>query len=331
MIDIREATEQDIPSIVELLKLSLGETLMPKSEQYWRWKHIENPFGASPVSLAFEDDVLIGVRAFLRWEWQQNQAVFRALRAVDTATHPQFQGKGTFRKLTLNLAERCEADGDHFIFNTPNEKSKPGYLKMGWSEGGRLPIMANFRRPFHLLKNVVLQSKEIPVHQDEESIRYYLTHPGLSALLDNAKQLATEKLFTRFSPTYLQWRYLQVPVVKYIAVGEEVGSHLTGLVIARIKQTRFGRELRITDCFIHKDDQGKGLVKKLDEMKKALKIDYTTMSGIDDVKQKALLGRMSFKLPAGPIVTVRPLALKDISMLINFSRWSPSIGDLELF
>jgi N-acetylglutamate synthase-like GNAT family acetyltransferase len=50
-MEIRPAHENDIPAIVELLKLSLGESLMPKSEAFWRWKHIDNPFGKSPVIL----------------------------------------------------------------------------------------------------------------------------------------------------------------------------------------------------------------------------------------------------------------------------------------
>src|SRR5688572_13844447 len=100
-MQIREATELDIPIIVDLLKLSLGESLMPKSEAYWRWKHVENPFGASPVLLCFEDDMLIGVRAFMRWQWFHNGKIQTAVRAVDTATHPAHQGKGIFKKLTL--------------------------------------------------------------------------------------------------------------------------------------------------------------------------------------------------------------------------------------
>ncbi|MDH5380092.1 MAG: hypothetical protein OEW75_04520, partial [Cyclobacteriaceae bacterium] len=38
----------------------------------------------------------------------------------------------------------------HFIFNTPNEKSRPGYLKMGWVDAGRLPV---YFRPVAGIKN----------------------------------------------------------------------------------------------------------------------------------------------------------------------------------
>ena len=97
-MEIREATESDIPDIVALLKKSLGESLMPKTEAYWRWKHLINPFGTSPVLLCWENDKLVGVRAFMRWEWHKGEQVYHALRAVDTATHPEYQGRGLFKK-----------------------------------------------------------------------------------------------------------------------------------------------------------------------------------------------------------------------------------------
>src|SRR5688572_1153461 len=106
-MEIRIATARDIDAIVQLLKESLGESLLPKSTEYWQWKHVNNPFGASPVLLAVEGDKIIGVRAFMCWKWRQGDNIINAVRAVDTATHSDHQGKGVFSKLTLKLLERC--------------------------------------------------------------------------------------------------------------------------------------------------------------------------------------------------------------------------------
>src|SRR5688572_13398222 len=100
---IRPAEATDIPEIISLLKLSLGESFLPKSEAYWHWKHVNNPFGKSPVLLAEESNAIIGVRAFMRWQWNDGKRTIEAVRAVDTATHPDFQGKGIFTKLTMSL------------------------------------------------------------------------------------------------------------------------------------------------------------------------------------------------------------------------------------
>src|SRR5687767_10160893 len=129
---IRKAEESDIPKIISLLKASLGESLLPKSEAYWKWKHVNNAFGKSPVLLAEEEGICVGVRAFMRWQWKMQGKSLEAVRAVDTATHPDYQGKGIFSKLTTTLLDVCKESQWHLVFNTPNEKSLPGYLKMGW-------------------------------------------------------------------------------------------------------------------------------------------------------------------------------------------------------
>ena len=87
----------------------------------------------------------------MRWQWQKGEQVYSTFRAVDTATHPNHQGKGVFKKLTLKALEIAKEQGDHFVFNTPNSKSKPGYLKMGWKEVNKLKIQL---RPLNPLKTV---------------------------------------------------------------------------------------------------------------------------------------------------------------------------------
>src|SRR5690606_14453301 len=131
-MQIRKAFPHDLPEIINLLKASLGESLIPKSEELWNWKHISNPFGASPVLVAEDEGVICGVRVFLRWEYHQSGKVIKACRAVDTAIHPDYQGKGLFKSLTLTLIEQLKEEGVELIYNTPNSQSTPGYLKMGW-------------------------------------------------------------------------------------------------------------------------------------------------------------------------------------------------------
>ena len=143
-MDHRKATEADIPEIIQLLKKSLGESLIPKSQELWNWKHLHNPFGKSPVILADENGQLVGLRAFLKWEYQVGSETLFACRAVDTATHPDYQGKGIFKNLSLSLIDEIKNEGVNLIFNTPNSKSTPGYLKMGWEKWGKLPLKLNF-------------------------------------------------------------------------------------------------------------------------------------------------------------------------------------------
>lgn len=141
---IRESTEEDSPAIVDLLKKSLGDNMVPKSVDYWLWKHIQNPFGPSKVLLAESNGQLIGVRAMMQWKWQLGDQYFSTLRAVDTATHPEFQRKGIFSILTQKIIDHSQGNGTDFIFNTPNTKSFPGYLKLGWVSLGNVSVGFSF-------------------------------------------------------------------------------------------------------------------------------------------------------------------------------------------
>ena len=121
---IRQVKQEDTNSIIVLLQASLGESLLKKSAEIWNFKHVINPFGESTVLLAEEYSQILGVRAFMTWRWQMGTQVWNAYRAVDTATHPNHQGKGIFKKLTLQALEVVKQKGDCFIFNTPNNQSR---------------------------------------------------------------------------------------------------------------------------------------------------------------------------------------------------------------
>lgn len=122
---------KDSEQIAELLKVTFNSSKFDK--HYFLWKHFENPMGQSFVLVAEEDGEILGVRCFMRWEMLLDGKQYRAIRPVDTAVHPKAQGKGLFKKLTLEGIQMLKDEYD-LIFNTPNQNSLPGYLKMGWAK-----------------------------------------------------------------------------------------------------------------------------------------------------------------------------------------------------
>jgi len=329
-MEIRPATDQDIPVIVDLLKKSLGEELMPKSEEYWRWKHVSNPFGKSPALLAFEDGKLVGVRAFMRWQWMYHGQRFESVRAVDTATHPDYQGRGIFKKLTLALLDYCKTQGWHFVFNTPNQSSKPGYLKMGWKEAGKLPININLSRPFSIALQAAGVWKKERAEQHDPNIVKYLNHAGAASLIEESHRQHHDKVITAHTPQSLLWRYNDVVVAKYHVCGLHSGDSLDALFFYRLKQSRLGTELRITDFFIRPGKSEKDIRALLREQVAMHKADYMTISGKNNgFSMPGLLGMKNLKV--GPIVTIRDISMDPSGLLGNFEHWGPSVGDLELF
>lgn len=309
----RSGTKDDIPQIIQLLKVSLGESLTPKSEALWKWKHLDNPFGKSPVLLAEKDGEIIGVRAFLNWEFAQNNEPLKAYRAVDTAIHPEFQGKGIFTNLSLNLIAQIGEGGSQLIYNTPNTQSLPGYLKMGWEKWGKLPLKMKFH-----MGDSGSRSKELS--SDWSTVQNLIRKIEVQKNLSSGFQ-------THKTPGFLNWRYPGCPLFPYqfISDGESY------LLIFRIKEGKMGRELRITDLFTV-DSFGKAQKKELNKELKSIQKQsgarFTSFSGLIYSTQKVIdLGILPV-LSIGPMITLRKTGE---AIDPNKLNWSWSLGDLEVF
>ncbi|WP_051286096.1 GNAT family N-acetyltransferase [Salinimicrobium terrae] len=313
---IRKANEGDVPQIIKVLKKSLGDEL-PVSEQIWRYKHYDNPFGPSIVLIAEENYDIVGVRAFMRWEWKMGNAFFHTYRAVDTATSPDHRGKGIFKKLTLKAVEVAKEVGGDFIFNTPNDQSRPGYLKMGWERSGKIkvgitPSWISFWK---------LQSGN-----PEYIISHKTSKEELGAICDNwnSALASNSRLFTPKSPEYLIWRFEKNPLQKYEVFSED-GIYMA----ASVKKRRNFKELRIVESIFENRENNLRKAGKIIK-KWSSKFGVQVISFSPELKQ---LGGPSFVGSFGPILTLRDLNLQisGNQNLANVEQWSYSLGDLELF
>ncbi|NVJ87716.1 MAG: GNAT family N-acetyltransferase [Algoriphagus sp.] len=305
---IRKGTEEDIPQIIQLLKESLGESLLPKSEAFWRWKHLDNPFGTSPVLVAEKENQIIGVRTFLRWQFTDQNRIYSACRAVDTAVHPKNQGQGIFSRLTQELVEEMKNEGVQLIFNTPNKKSHPGYLKLGWETWGKLPLKIKLKVP--------KSSKSFFHSQNWEEVS-----PLLSRLEDFS--YTRSGVHTDLIPGYIQWRYQKCPIVKYFYLSD--GE--TYLLIYRLKEGKKGKELRVTDLFTFSGFDKKKLQTQFRELIKNSGAVWVSFSGLNYDPNVLNLGSIPL-LTQGPLITLRKLQ-DDLDP--RFLDWKWSLGDLELF
>jgi len=320
-MDIAVASEGDIAGIISLMRSSLGEDLMPKSEDFFRWKHYENPFGKSKILLAKEGSGLVGLRAFMRWKWSSKNHVISAMRAVDTATDPEYQGRGIFSKLTMQAVEECKKEGVEMVFNTPNSISIKGYLKMGWNEVGKMPLFFSAGSIFPFFFSESLSAEILSEFNISEKLSSFDNNWSLSTLSDF--------YYTPISFEFLTWRYKNCPIIKYgmISEGGEFG------IIFRIKP--FNRFIELRICEIWASSEGTSQKKIRDSIKTLIKkirplFVSCTYSPMLNNKHHSLPGLFG-PFYKGPIVTIRSLCLEDLDNFINFKNWQPSIGSMELF
>lgn len=315
---IRLAETQDVPAIVALLKQSLGEVSSAKTEAYWQWKHIANPFGSSPVYVASDGEQLIGVRAMMRWQWQTKTELYISLRAVDTATHPQHQGKGVFKALTQHLLELAKTEDYAFVFNTPNEHSLPGYLKMGWQVFSKAPVF---------IKPIVGFSR----HTSEKWAYYQQVLQLVTRDEFSYVSLFPHLLHTPKTWEYFNWRYKQCPFQDYGYVSGFIYGLPFGIVIKRKKRGRF-YELRVCDYWLADADCFPLMVDAAVKAARETGCLFLSMclTGLQKKRSFQKLGFISIEKKS-PVITMKPIQARSVFTVKNVTNWHFHVGDLELF
>ena len=338
-VEYRAYTREDEEQILDLLRVAMKQEAFPDLAGFWRWKHYDNPFGESPGMVAIGDGKVVGLRVFLRWEWRVGPTTFRAVRAVDTATHPEWKRHGIFEHMTTAMIERLTADGVDFIFNTPNQYSMPGYLKMGWTLVGRLPLRIRPQRPTRLAKVAAQRSglggaTAILETVDNSAVLDVLRQDEVRHLVDRAGHAAAQRqdrnvFETAKTQAYLEWRYGQNRWYAYKAAFRMKGDS-GALVICRTSRRGALDELLVTDVVALPDARSRRLAARLTrQLAKETGADYVAASGMAET-----LGLADCYIPVGqkgPNMTVRPLKDGLVPDTRSFASWGASFGDLELF
>lgn len=303
----------DADEVTALLSECLGRPGAKRTNEFFRWKHVDNPFGAS-ISLVERDErgILIALRMFQRWGLSRSGEAIESVRAVDTATAPRAQGQGLFRKLTLKAVEVATAEEVDLVFNTPNQKSGSGYLKMGWQDLGRPGVFIRLTRP--PLWGRVEGDPIEPTSLQAAAARH---------------TVASDRLRTRTSEAYFRWRYADIPAYEYRML-----SNGEATAVFRRQQRRGLPELTITelrhpDTFAGARDASR-LVRDL--VKHGGAFAVVAAAPLLSTTAAALMRAGFVWTPLGPRLFARHLAMRRIQRLpVSTSDWSLGVGDLELF
>ena len=235
-IAIRAFEEQDLPAVLETMRLALGETaILKRTRDLFVWKHFLNPFGRSIMLVADAGGVIAGLRAFMRWKLVTSGGeTLRCVRAVDTATHPGFRRRGIFRKLTLSALDAARDDDVDLVFNTPNPKSGAGYRSMGWVDVGKIGVMV---RP-----SLRLMARK-PAMEGLPRPAEFLADPHPARDVSVVDR-AARGLRTLRTSRYLKWRFEQHPTARYFTVEED-----DNVAVLRPNVRNGRRELVLSDVF----------------------------------------------------------------------------------
>lgn len=333
-VHIRPYRDSDEPEILALLARALGPgPVGGRIPEFWRWKHLDSPFGRSFVLVAETEGRIAGVRPFMRWRFRSAERDFNVVRAVDTATDPAEQGKGIFSRLTLAALDGLRDDID-FVFNTPNGKSGPGYIKLGWQDVGAMPVRIRVSRPLRFARRLRQLDREIYDTPDlavrAPRVDEVLGDP-LERLLADSVDQEERRLRTPKTVDYLRWRYAAVPRLQYYAIHTEDSAGPTGLAIFRVRARGTLRETALAEMFVRPGDS-RTARRLLKAVAAAARTDHVAVSFPRKSAPNSAAMRSRFvRAPGGIHFVVNHLDRDHMPDPASISSWALSLGDLEVF
>ena len=319
---IRPFATGDMPQVLDLLAVSLGWVPDGHHAAFFSWKHAESPFGPSLAWVAERDGKVIGFRAFLRWEFEQPGAVLQAVRAVDTATAPAARGRGVFTALTRAGLESLDGHGVRFVFNTPNDQSRPGYLKMGWEDVGRVALQLRLASVRSLPRVARARTSadlwSVPSDAGLPAAEVLADEDAVAGLLRG--QPPPTGLRTRLTPEVLRWRYAGFPALAYRGL-TGVGGPAAGLALFRLRRRGAAVEVMIGEVLVAGAD-ARAAARLAREVLVVSGADYAVATG-------TRRWRGFVPVPGeGPVLTWRGVGAGGRPPA---RAWDLSLGDIELF
>ena len=115
------------------------------------WRYRDNPAGAVVGADAWDGERLAAHYVTCPVEARIDGRVVRGLLSLNTATHPDYQGRGLFTTLAEAAYAAGAAAGYGFVIGVANANSTPGFLRrLAFQDVGRLQagILATLPRRF---------------------------------------------------------------------------------------------------------------------------------------------------------------------------------------
>jgi GNAT superfamily N-acetyltransferase len=318
-LEVRLAEPGDLPSIIGVCAQALDWPDDGLNEAFFTWKHVDNPFGRSPIWLAEDASEggrrLAGVRAMMRWELHRpGRQPMPVTRAVDTATLPRYQGRGIFTDLTMAAVAELEAGGVGAVFNTPNDKSRPGYLKMGWEQVGKVPVVVRPRSPRALVAMARSRTPAdkwgLPTEAGMAAADAFADPEPIERALSEASW--PDRWSTPLTVDYLRWRTSFDALECRV---EPVGRSLAdGFIVFRVRQRGALHQLSL--LHVVSPNRPPVIRRVIARLLRATGADVAMASG----SSLGLRAGMVVLPAAGPILTWRRLASDEM----------PSPADLDL-
>ena len=333
--------------------LKITEKVYPNSEfstsEYFNWQYIDGPYGPAKILLAKNDNGdIIAIEPIMPRKLLIDSSVIMSSLSCNSITDPNFRNQGIFSKLVSNILEFTKTNEISSIYGIPNKKSHSIFIKNGFNDGGKLPLLV---RPLKLSNYFSSPIKEIikPIEAVWKIKKVETNIELFNGEINSEFEKLSKNLSQRVSilqqrdKEFLEWRYNKHPSRNYDIHILKENNELRGYIITRIGKIN-GKKIGIVLDFVFdskiKNKNGpKDLVKKVLERFWDKDVSLSIATCASNSLENKVLHEVGFKI-SPQFLKPEPLYFiagtintnsENFKKIKNFKNWFFTLGDYDVF
>jgi GNAT superfamily N-acetyltransferase len=144
---IRPYRPEDAAAVRSVMTASYGTAATPAP--IFNWWHFGCPVAASGFQVAEVGGRVVGVQPMEFFPYELSNRRLTGAMLTGVVVHPEYRRRGLFSRLVAACEREAWRRGADFVTTMPNERSRPGFSKLGYREPGRRQLLL---RPLDLSK-----------------------------------------------------------------------------------------------------------------------------------------------------------------------------------
>jgi hypothetical protein len=319
-VGVRAYRTEDSPAVLALLRASFGRwprgIEAASDQEFFDWKHLRSPFGASRLLVAEADGALVGFIGYMPWRLHAQGRTVTALREVDLVVYAAHRRLGVSIALRSALAFSPDVA---LLWGNPNAQSRPGALKLGQTELARASRFVRLARPLRAARRLA-RSPARPLRVEAGAAVAMLADAD-AADVRALTVGSSDRLTTVRDLAYLRWRYAQSG--EYRAIGSAGDG---AIAIFRCRRHGRARVAHICELLFEPDD-ARAASRLLRQVGDAADVDLLSCN-FASARAAARHGFVAY--PRREIVMTRVLDETLAPDPTRAGSWELSHGDIEL-
>lgn len=197
--------------------MSIAHNEQVRTEEWFHWKFEQSPYGKAIIACSFDEGRVAGCVAYGRGIIRYMNKDWNCALSYETFVHPDYQGKGLFKKLISIAEQEMGKEGIQFVYNFPNSNSITGFKHMNWICRNDIRVFKiRLCHPLRVLRNIKrLRKSFLPAPSNLNEIKD--THVPKIIL----PSISPHIIVPIWTNEYIKWRFFTYPNRNYFVCEKE--------------------------------------------------------------------------------------------------------------